>query len=33
MRYRKLDSNDDYVFGHGASDYLVNSPRRSPTPS
>lgn len=25
MRYRKLDANGDYSFGHGASDYLVDS--------
>lgn len=27
MRYRKLDQNDDMVFGHGGQDYLVNSPQ------
>jgi hypothetical protein len=27
MRYRKLDSNNDMVFGHGGADYLVNSPQ------
>ncbi|MCM2483367.1 hypothetical protein ACVCIC_04875 [Burkholderia glumae] len=26
MRYRKLDANDDYVFGGSANDFLVNSP-------
>lgn len=26
MRYRKLDENGDYVFGHGVRDFLVNSP-------
>lgn len=25
MRYRKLDSNGDFVFGHGTADYLINS--------
>lgn len=25
MRYRKLDANGDYVFGHGSIDFLVNS--------
>lgn len=25
MRYRKLDSNGDMVFGHGAADYLIDS--------
>lgn len=25
MRYRKLDLNNDMVFGHGGADYLVNS--------
>ncbi len=25
MRYRKLDANGDYVFGHGQTDFLVNS--------
>lgn len=26
MRYRALDENGDYEFGHGSSDFLVNSP-------
>jgi hypothetical protein len=26
MRYRRLDANDDYSFGHGQSDFLINSP-------
>lgn len=26
MRYRSLDANGDFVFGHGPSEYLVNSP-------
>lgn len=26
MRYRKLSSNGDYVFGSGKNDFLVNSP-------
>lgn len=26
MRYRKLDADDDYVFGHGELDFLVDSP-------
>jgi hypothetical protein len=26
MRYRKLDANGDYVFGHGGQDFLVNTP-------
>jgi hypothetical protein len=26
MRYRKLDTNDDYVFGGGAVDFLANTP-------
>lgn len=26
MRYRKLSSSGDYVFGNGGLDYLVNSP-------
>lgn len=26
MRYRKLDSNRDYSFGRGQTDFLVNSP-------
>lgn len=26
MRYRALDANGDFVFGHGAADFLVNSP-------
>jgi len=25
MRYRRLDSNGDYVFGQGPSEFLVNS--------
>jgi hypothetical protein len=25
VRYRKLDPNNDYTFGHGGSDYLVDS--------
>lgn len=25
MRYRKLDINGDYTFGHGGADFLVNS--------
>jgi len=25
MRYRKLDANGDYTFGHGSADFLVNS--------
>lgn len=27
MRYRKLDDNNDYVFGHGSEDYLVDTPQ------
>lgn len=26
MRYRILSENDDYVFGQGAAEFLVNSP-------
>ncbi|RQZ78853.1 hypothetical protein DF056_20895 [Burkholderia cepacia] len=26
MRYRKLDADDDYVFGGSANDFLVNTP-------
>jgi hypothetical protein len=26
MRYRKLDANGDYSFGHGAVDFYINSP-------
>lgn len=26
MRYRKLSSDGDYVFGAGKNDFLVNSP-------
>lgn len=26
MRYRKLDSNGDYTFGHGRLDFLIDSP-------
>ncbi|NTA27389.1 hypothetical protein [Allorhizobium ampelinum] len=26
MRYRKLDSNDDYSFGHGLSDFWIDVP-------
>jgi hypothetical protein len=26
MRYRALDANGDMTFGHGAADFLVNSP-------
>lgn len=26
MRYRKLDENGDYSFGHGQQDFYVNSP-------
>lgn len=25
MRYRKLDANLDFTFGHGQSDFLINS--------
>ena len=27
MRYRKLDANLDYTFGHGGADYLIDSPQ------
>lgn len=27
MRYRKLDANNDYTFGHGREDYLVDTPQ------
>jgi hypothetical protein len=26
VRYRKLDENGDYVFGHGNADFLIDSP-------
>ncbi|WP_322084011.1 hypothetical protein [Burkholderia sp. BCC1972] len=26
MRYRRLDENDDFVFGGSANDFLVNTP-------
>lgn len=26
MRYRKLDANGDYTFGHGQSDFFINEP-------
>lgn len=26
MRYRKLDENGDYSFGHGPNDFYVNNP-------
>lgn len=26
MRYRKLDSNDDFTFGHGGTDYYQDIP-------
>lgn len=26
MRYRKLDNNGDYVFGHGMADFLIDCP-------
>lgn len=26
MRYRKMDENGDYVFGHGETDFYVNVP-------
>lgn len=26
MRYRRLSATDDYVFGEGASEFLVNTP-------
>lgn len=26
MRYRKLDSNGDFSFGHGVQDYFVDTP-------
>lgn len=26
MRYRRLDSKDDFAWGHGQADYLENSP-------
>lgn len=26
MRYRKLDENDDYSFGHGNNDFYINEP-------
>ena len=25
MRYRRLDENGDYVFGHGISDFCLDS--------
>lgn len=26
MRYRRLDADGDFFIGHGAADYLINSP-------
>jgi hypothetical protein len=26
VKYRKLDANGDYVFGHSQEDFLINSP-------